>query len=383
MQPVFIPRAFEADFLNSILPQKVLIILGARRVGKTQFIRRLLEEKFTGDYMLFNGDDQSTIDAFSERKIENFRRLFGTRELIVIDEAQKIPDIGQKLKLIVDEMAHIKVIATGSSLFDLSNKLGEPLVGREKTFYLFPLSQSELNFYEDPIQTKNKLEERLIFGSYPELEQVSDWKDKAEYLNGIVNSYLLRDILEMDGIRKSDKLMDLLRLIALQIGKEVHNDELANNLKGISRNTVDQYLDLLSKVFVIYRVGGYNRNLRKEITKSSKWYFYDNGIRNAILRNFNRIDFRTDKGELWENYLMSERIKRNHYRRNFINSYFWRTYDQQEIDLVEESGNSLNAFEFKWSAEAKVRVPGAWNKAYPEATFSVIHSGNYLPFITE
>jgi len=360
----------------------VLILLGARRVGKTELINKYLSNQNSQEYLLLNGEDQRTLDLFAERTVSNYKRLIGNKKLLVIDEAQKIPEIGLKLKLIVDSIKDIKVIATGSSIFDLSNRLGEPLVGRSNTMNLFPLAQMEFALEEDYLTTRTKLEERLIFGAYPELEEHEDWNEKIEYLNGIINNYLLRDILEFNGIKKSDKIMDLLRLIAFQVGKEVNIEELAISLKGISRNTVESYLDLLSKVFIIYNVRGFSKNLRKEIIKTSRWYFYDNGIRNAVIRNFNTLDFRMDKGELWENYLMSERIKFNTYNSKWVNHYFWRTYDQQELDLVEEEAAQLRGYEFKWNPNKKVKIPGGWKNAYPEASFKVIHTDNYLDFIT-
>ncbi|MCF8295620.1 MAG: DUF4143 domain-containing protein, partial [Bacteroidales bacterium] len=245
-----------------------------------------------------------------------------------------------------------------------------------------PLSQLEFAKKEDYITTRQKLEERLIFGGYPEVTMLEDWKEKIFYLNGIVNSYLLKDILEFQGIRKSEKIMDLLRLIAFQVGKEVSLDELSSALKGISRNTVEHYLDLLSKVFIIYKVNGFSRNLRKEIVKNSRWYFYDNGIRNAVISNFSKIEMRMDKGELWENYLMAERRKFHAYDNHWVNYYFWRTYDQQELDLVEEENAQLRAYEFKWNAYKTVRVPGGWKNAYPDSSFELITPENYLDFIT-
>ena len=377
-----IPRAIAKDFRDKIKPGKVLILLGARRVGKTEFLLGYLDEVSQSQYLYLNGDDQQTIDLMANRTAANYRRLLGQKKLLVIDEAQMIPDIGLKLKLIVDTMKDVSVVATGSTMFDLSNKLGEPLVGRSNTMYLYPLAQQELSQQEDYKTTLSLLEERLIFGGYPELEQYALWDDKITYLEDIINNYLLKDILAYDGIRKADKIYDLLRLIAYQVGQEVNMDELASSLKGISRNTVEHYLDLLSKVFIVYRVGGFSRNLRKEVTKSHRFYFYDNGIRNAIIRNFNNIDTRHDVGALWENYLFSERIKYNTYNNRRVNIYFWRTYDQQEIDLIEEAADSLSAFEFKWKANKKVKVPGGWTKAYPSANFEIIHPDNYLDFIT-
>lgn len=379
----YLSRAVLSRFKQKVQPQKVLMLLGPRRVGKTELIRQYISELAPEDYQFYNGEDQKTWQLFDERSVENYERLLGSTRLLIIDEAQKIPDIGLKLKLMVDSIEGLKVIATGSSVFDLSNRLGEPLFGRSNTIYLFPLAQMEFKGYETYPQTAKHLEERLIFGSYPELQQIKNWNDKAEYLDNIAGLSLLRDILEYDGVRKSSKIMDLLRLIAFQVGKEVNIEELANNLRGISRNTVESYLDLLEKVFIIYKVRGYSRNLRKEITKSSRWYFYDNGIRNAIIRNFNQLNFRNDIGELWENYLMAERLKFNSYQGNLTTSYFWRTYDQQEIDLVEEHAGKLHAYEFKWNTKKKVKPPGGWTRAYPDASFEVINPNNYLTFITE
>jgi uncharacterized protein len=377
----FITRALLRQFENKVRPGKVLILLGARRVGKSALIASYLEGRNPDEYLFLNGEEQQTVDLFAERSIANYQRILGHQKLLVIDEAQKIPEIGLKLKLIVDHLKDVAVIATGSSMFDLSDRLGEPLVGRSNTLRLFPLAQMEFNAYEKYPDTLARREERLIFGSYPELEQYPDWRDKEDYLREVADAYLLRDLLEYDGVRRSEKLMDLLRLIAFQVGKEVSLDELANGLKGISRNTVETYLDLLSKVFVIYQVRGFSRNLRKEVTKSSRWYFYDNGIRNAVINNFNRLDMRLDKGELWENYLMAERMKFLSYERRHANQYFWRTYDQQELDLVEEEAGELRGFEFKWNIRRAIKAPGGWKKAYPEATFEVITPDNYLDFI--
>ncbi|MCF8460630.1 MAG: ATP-binding protein [Flavobacteriales bacterium] len=380
MSDIYIERMLLNELRKRVRPGKVLILLGARRVGKTELINRYLEER--DDYLLLTGEDQRTVNELDERSVTNLQRIIGDKKLLVIDEAQKIPEIGVKLKLIVDHIKGVAVIATGSSVFDLSNKLGEPLVGRSTTLHLHPLAQMEFAPNEDYLATKAKLEERLIFGGYPELEQYTSWKEKERYLRDVVNAYLLRDLLEYDGIKKSDKIMALLRLIAFQVGKEVNVDELASNLKGISRNTVESYLDLLSKVFVIYKVGGFSRNLRKEVTKMNRWYFHDNGVRNAIISNFNRLDQRMDKGELWENYLMAERMKCLDYNGKYVNRCFWRTYDQQELDLVEEEAAMLRSYEFKFNPKRNVKVPGGWARAYPDATFEVINTDNYLDFIT-
>lgn len=374
-------RAIVQEFNRKLLPNKVLILLGARRVGKTELITNYLQTIPSNSYLKLNGEDINDANLLKERSVSNYQRLLMNIDLLVIDEAQIIPDIGLILKLIVDSIPGIKIIATGSSIFDLNNNLGEPLVGRKNTLYLFPLAQIEFAPYENYKQTTENLEQRLLFGGYPELEQYTDWEDKKEYLYEIINSYLLKDILIFDGIKHSDKIYDLLRLIAYQVGKEVSLLELATQLQ-MSKNTVANYLDLLSKVFIVFKVEGFSRNLRKEIVKSSRWYFYDNGIRNGIINNFNRLDSRGYIGDLWENYLASERVKKQNYQKIKAKNYFWRTYDQQELDWLEEKGEELAGFEFKWSETKKVKIPAAFAKAYPDATFEVINKSNYLDFIT-
>ena len=377
----YLKRALFQDFGKKVLPNKVLILLGARRVGKTELLKNYLQTIPDGSYLQLNGEDINDANLLKERSVSNYKRLLLNIDLLVIDEAQTVPDIGLILKLIVDSIEGIKIIATGSSIFDLNNTLGEPLVGRKNTLYLFPLAQMEYSQYENYKLTTEKLEERLLFGSYPELLQYPDWEEKKEYLYEIINSYLLKDILVFEGIKHADKIYDLLRLIAYQLGKEVSLQELANQLQ-MSKNTIANYLDLLSKVFIIFKIEGFSRNLRKEIVKSSRWYFYDNGIRNGIINNFNRLDSRTDVGDLWENYLAVERVKKQNYLKIKANNYFWRTYDQQELDWLEEKGDALAGFEFKWSETKKAKVPAAFAKAYPEATFEVINKSNYLDFIT-
>lgn len=375
-----IQRAVLKQLETKVLPNKVLLLLGARRVGKTELIKTYLENIPKEDYLQLNGEDVQDANLLQERSVANYKRLLTNIKLLVIDEAQNIPEIGLILKLIVDSIDGIKVIATGSSVFDLSNTLGEPLVGRKNTIYLFPLAQMEFSATENFKETTENLEKRLLFGGYPELEQYEKWQEKSEYLFEIINSYLLKDILVFDGIKNADKIFALLRLIAFQVGKEVSLQELGTQLQ-LSKNTVEKYLDLLSKVFILFKVEGFSKNLRKEITKTSRWYFYDNGIRNGIINNFNRLENRTDVGDLWENYLVSERIKRQNYHKIVTNNYFWRTYDQQELDWLEEKAENLAGFEFKWNERKKTKIPTAFAKAYPEATFEVINKQNYLDFI--
>lgn len=377
---MYINRAVTKAFLEKMKPNKVMVLLGARRVGKTSFIQQLVKQEFKEPILELNGEDMAAAEMLKQRTVENYKRLIGNNKIVIIDEAQKIPDIGLVLKLIVDTIEGVKLIATGSSVFDLSNKLGEPLTGRKHTFYLYPFAQMEFSNEESPVQTKARLEERLIYGSYPELLQYPGNAGKISYLNELVNSYLLKDILMYDGIRNSSKMLSLLRLIAFQIGNEVSLEELGRQL-GISRNTVERHLDLLSKVFVIYKVQGFSRNLRTEITKTSKWFFYDNGIRNALIANFNPLSLRNDTGELWENYLFSERLKFQQYTEMPVANYFWRTYQQQEIDRIEEREGKLFAYEIKWKSGKKTKEPLAWKQAYLQSTFEVITQENYLDWI--
>lgn len=377
-----IPRYLHKNIVNRLKPNKAVLIYGARRVGKTALIKSIIAELPQDEVLFVNGEDQIVAEQFAIRTIANYKLLIGSKKYLVIDEAQNIERIGSVLKLIVDEIDGIHVLVSGSSVFDLSNKLGEPLVGRQTIFQMHSIAQCELESIENTFDSQGKLEERLIYGCYPELFHISSQDEKAEYLESIINGYLLKDILVYDGIKKSNKLMDLLRLLSFQIGQEVSIDELATNLKGISRNTVESYLDLLEKVFVIYKVSGFSRNLRKEIVKTSRYYFYDNGIRNALISNFNSLRLRNDVGQLWENHMMIERRKFNESQKKRVHQYFWRTYDQQEIDLIEEEDGQLRAFEFKWSPKKNPKAPVGWTKNYPESTFQIISPSNFLEFIS-
>lgn len=377
---VIYPRSIQSIFEKNLRPNKVLMLIGPRRVGKTTFIRNYLKAFKAEEILKLNGEDVLDAALIQERSVANYSRLLEGKKLLVIDEAQHIPNIGMILKLIVDTIEGIRVIASGSSAFDLHQQAGEPLVGRMSTLNLFPLGQLEFSKVEDFKTTQENREERLIFGGYPELSQYSEWKDKEAYLYQLMNDYLLKDILKVDGVRNSHKLYSLLRLIAFQIGKEVSLEELGRQL-GMSKNTAERYLDMLSKVFVVYRISGFNRNLRKEIVKNNRWYFYDNGVRNALIQNFNKLNLRADVGELWENYLAAERIKFQNYTQLHCTNYFWRTYDQQELDWVETEGETIRSYEFKYNLNKSPKAPIGWKNAYPEASFDVIHSGNYLEWI--
>ena len=312
--------------------------------------------------------------------MQNFLQILDGKSVLIIDEAQKIPDIGNSLKLMVDEIKDIKILVTGSSAFDVENYTGEPLTGRKYTFKLYTLSEKEYEQIEPLLVRKDKLRERLIYGNYPELLQLKNKAQKNRYLNELMTSYLLKDILAFENIKNSDKIISLLRLLAFQVGSLVSTTELGSQL-GMSGNTVTKYLDLLSKVFIIHRVGGFSRNLRKEITKNSKWYFFDNGIRNILIANLNPIVLRNDIGELWENYIISERIKYQEYSGMIVNNYFWRTYDQQEIDWIEERGGKLYSYEFKWNSKKRVKEPRGWKNNYPNSEFKVITPDNYTTWV--
>jgi predicted AAA+ superfamily ATPase len=370
----YLVRDLSDIVIKKLQSNKVVIIFGARRVGKTVLVKEILNQVIE-PVLTLNGEDINVHDKLAIRSVENYKQILGSYKFLYIDEAQKIPEIGLKLKLMIDEIDGLRIIISGSSSFDIHKDAGEPLTGRKYSFNLFALSESEYNQIENSISKIDKVRERLVFGSYPELLHLPDREDKIDYLNEMVSSYLLKDILVYENIKNSQKIFNLLRLIAFQIGGEVSLQELGNQL-GISKNTVDKYLDLLSKVFILHKVEGFSRNLRKEITKNSRWYFLDNGIRNAVIANFNPIESRNDIGALWENYMISERLKYQEYRRLSSNNYFWRTYEQQEVDWVEERDGSLFGYEFKWK-EDKVKIPTQWKSAYPNASFEVINMDNF------
>jgi predicted AAA+ superfamily ATPase len=374
-----IQRILAARVLNYLKPGKAALIFGARRVGKTVLINQIIKKQKGKNLLLLNGEDYDSQALLEQRSAANYRRLLEGIDLLALDEAQAIPDVGRKIKLMLDEIPGVRVIASGSSSFDLRNQTGEPLVGRSVQFHLSPFSQKEIASRETPLETRQNLETRLIYGSYPEVVNMESSKHKEEYLREIIDAYLLKDILAIDGLKNSSKMRDLCRLISFQTGNEVSYDELGRQL-GLSKNTVEKYLDLLSKVFVVYRLGAYARNLRKEVTRAGKWYFYDTGVRNALAGNFSPLALRRDTGALWENYLINERIKTAYNTGTAKELYFWRTYDQQEIDLVEESAQNLSAFEFKWG-DKHPKIPAAFAAAYPQADYTVITRENYLDFI--
>ena len=367
-------RDLSDNILKKLKPNKVVLVFGARRVGKTLLVKEILA-KVNEPVLILNGEDINVHDKLAIRSVENYKQILGTYKLLYIDEAQKIPEIGEKLKLMIDEIDGLRIIISGSSSFDIHKDAGEPLTGRKYTFNLYTFSENEYNQIENSISKIDRLSERLVFGNYPELLHLPDREDKIDYLNEMISSYLLKDILVYEHIKNSQKIFNLLRLVAFQIGGEVSLQELGKQL-GISKNTVEKYLDLLNKVFILHKVEGFSRNLRKEITKNSRWYFLDNGIRNAVIANFNPVHARNDIGSLWENYMISERLKYQSYKRISSNNYFWRTYEQQEIDWVEERDGSLFGYEFQWK-EDKVKIPTQWKSAYSGASFELINVNNF------
>ena len=375
----YVPQVQLPRLERLVAPGRVVVVYGPRRVGKTTLMRRYVQQ-FAPDALVVTGEDVAVREFLESQSIDKLRAFVGGRRTLIVDEAQHLRDVGLNLKLLADHVEGLRIIATGSSSFDLAQKTGEPLTGRRHTLLLLPLAQMELQGVEAPHETNAQLEMRLVYGSYPEVVLMQSNEDRQLYLKELIASYLFKDILQLEGVRHADKLLRLLQLLAFQIGHEVSTAELGTQL-GMSKNTVMRYLDLLEKAYVVYARLGFSRNLRKEIRKSRRYFFYDNGIRNGIVSNFNAIALRDDVGALWENYVMVERLKRNLYTGHLAESYFWRTHDRQEIDLVEEWGGQLRAAEMKWSRTAKSRVPSAWQRAYPNETFQVVHPGNYLEFI--
>ena len=378
MKSEWFTRIYETSEEKVLQKGKVLVIFGPRRVGKTKLIEKLISQ-FDGKVYAGTGDNLDLRELLSSQRLQRIKSAMDPYDLIFIDEAQRIPDIGYAIKLLIDSSPNKIVILTGSSSFTLLGQLGEPLTGRQKQKKLFPLSVVELHEQFGGMYLLENLDELLIFGSYPEILNQNSLVDKIEYLLSIRDSYLLKDIFELEEVKFQTKLFDLLRLLAFQIGHEVSMNELANKL-GIAKQSVERYLSLLENAFVVKRLGGFSRNLRNEITKSSRYYFFDNGVRNALVNNFNPIEKRNDTGMLWENFMVMERLKKQEYHRLFSNNYFWRTYDQKEIDLIEEREGNLFAFEFKYG-KTKVKEPKQWRNAYPDSEFKVVTPENFLEFL--
>lgn len=369
------------DIKDELKPGKTLILFGPRRVGKTTLLTEFIANS-KGSVVSYKGDELTTQHAFEIADSVALQPYIGSAEVLTIDEAQAIPNIGQTLKIINDTMPHVSVIVTGSSSFELAGQIGEPLTGRKTTRYLFPIALSELLANDvTPKRTfQNILPQLLVYGMYPDAITSKANDERAEFLRELVDSYLLRDILAYQEVKGSRTLLQLLVLLAYQIGNEVSHTELGSSL-GIDKNTVARYLDLLEKSYIIFRLGGFSRNLRSEVTRKAKYYFYDIGVRNAVINNFNSLEIRDDVGKLWENFIIVERLKMRTYTNLYANQYFWRTWKQNEIDLIEERGGKLYGYEMKWK-DKSVSAPYEWKESYGDnAEWQLINPKNALEFL--
>lgn len=375
-----IKRSLLSQIQDTLQPGKVLVLYGPRQVGKTTLAKDLIETlPFRSKFV--NADEIVYRNVLSSQSRQQLGELLGESELLVIDEAQRVPEIGLNLKILADSFSHARIIATGSASFDLASKISEPLTGRKIIFNLYPVSYGEIRETLGVIETRSQLERWLVWGGYPAIVAADDPIMRERLLGELVGSYLYRDILELEGIRRADKIVDLLRLLAFQIGQEVSIAELATSL-ALNRLTVERYLDLLEKVFVVFKVNGFSRNLRKEVTKNSRFYFFDNGVRNSLIQNFNPLALRNDVGQLWENYLVMERRKTNQLAGRAVNAYFWRTYDQKEIDSIEERGGKLYGYEFKWqNSDVRRAVRREFLENYPNSEIATIHQENFEEFL--
>ena len=377
---MLIQRDIEEEVIRRLQDySNAIIIYGARQVGKTTLCQQVLS-KIESKILAINADEQRYIDVLSSRDSRKLLELVEGYDVLFIDEAQRVPDIGINLKIIIDAKPDLKILVTGSSSFELANMVTEPLTGRTWVYELYPIAYTELSKTWNNYELKEQLSERLRWGAYPEMFSLKGEQAKRDYLRGLMSNYLYKDILTLGRIKNPDKIHKLLKLIAFQIGSEVSLSELGSQL-NMSKETVSRYLDILEKSFVIFKLTGFSRNLRKEVTKMNKYYFYDLGIRNAVIDNLHDINHRNDQGQLWENFLINERIKYNTYRKENVTPYFWRVYTGAEIDYIEEGGGRLHGYEFKWN-KGKAREPLTWRGTYPEADWQLINNENWLEFIT-
>jgi len=346
-------------------------------VGKTTLLQAIMKES-ENKVLYLNCDEPDIRPMLGNASSTSLKALVGNNALILIDEAQRVKNIGLTLKLLVDNFKEIQIIATGSSALELANEINEPLTGRKREYHLYPFSTAEMVANSSIIQETRLLEQRMIYGFYPDI--VNSPAEAQPNLLDLANNYLYKDVLSLQDVRKPVLLERLLTALALQIGQEISYSEIGQTI-GADNKTIDRYVELLEKCFVVFQLGGFSRNLRNEIKKGKKIYFYDNGIRNAIIKNFSPLSLRQDTGALWENFLVSERKKANHYANHYVNSYFWRTHEQQEIDMIEETGGKLYAWEFKWNEKAKVKIPASFLDAYPGSITGTINRQNYMDFL--
>ena len=355
---------------------KAIILLGCRQIGKTTLLKQLFSKR--DDVLWLSGDDVDTANLLSEMTAVRFRESIGNKKILVIDEAQRIPDIGLRMKLVTDYMPEVQLVASGSSSFELANRLNEPLTGRKSEYLMYPLSYAEMVKHHGLIDERRLIRHRMVFGYYPDV--VNSKGEEKDVLRDLTNSYLYKDIFALGIIKKNDKLVKLLQALAYQVGSQVSYSELAS-LVGIDSKTVETYIDLMEKAYIVFRLYSFSRNMRNELKHSRKIYFYDNGVRNAVIGMYSPVENRNDIGALWENFLVSERVKRNQYNRHWCNSYFWRTKEQKEIDYIEEYDGKLFAYEFKFNPRKEAKIPIGFAKAYPEAVFKEITPANIDDFL--
>lgn len=372
-----IKRALQKNIREKLFKNKAIILIGPRQVGKTTLLKQIAKNE--DNILWINADNIEDRELLAHSSSTRLKAIIGNNKIVIIDEAQRISDIGIKLKLIIDEIKNVQLIATGSSSFELSNQINEPLTGRKYEYKMYPLSFNELVQNSNLLDELKMLEHRLIYGSYPDI--INNYGNENEILQQLSNSYLYKDILEWNKIKKSDKLIKLLQALSFQIGNQVSYHELGQ-IVGLNSETVESYINLLEQSYVVFKLSSFSRNLRNELKKSHKIYFYDNGVRNSVIANFNPINLRNDIGALWENYLLSERIKYCAYNKIYSNKYFWRTHSGQEIDYIEEREGKLFAYEFKWNINKKVIVPKSFKNAYLDSSFELINPDNYEKFIS-
>ena len=371
-----IKRFLETAIQQRLCQGKAIILFGARQVGKTTMLKNMLQGR--DDVLWLNGDEQDVRALFDNASSTMLRTIVGKKKLIVVDEAQRITNIGLGLKLMTDNIPEVQVLATGSSSFDLSNKINEPLTGRKLEYWMFPLSFGELVEHQGLLEEKRLLAHRLIYGSYPDV--INNVGDERMVLTELADSYLYKDILMLDKIKKSDRLVKLLQALAFQIGSEVSYNELAQTC-GLDSKTVERYVTLLEQSYIVFRLGSFSRNLRNELRFSRKIYFWDCGIRNAVIGNYQAVEGRMDTGALFENYVVSERLKKLRYEKSYARSYFWRSKTKQEIDYIEETDGQLSAVEVKWNPKRRATLPSSFSKAYADVDFKVVTQDNYEGFL--
>ncbi|MBF6640006.1 ATP-binding protein [Flavobacterium sp. J49] len=371
-----IDRSLEKILLSKLFEKKAILLMGPRQVGKTTLLRQLFPNQ--SDVVWLNGDEIDVQNLFASISADRFKAIVGQKKIVIIDEAQRIENIGLRLKLITDSIPDVQLIATGSSSFELANKVNEPLTGRKWEYKMFPLSFSEMVQHHGLLEEKRLLPHRLLYGYYPDV--VNNQGSEREILKQLSDSYLYKDVLLLEQIKKPEKLIKLLQALALQVGSQVSYNELGN-LCGLDTKTVEKYIAVLEQTFVVFKLSSFARNARNELKNSKKIYFYDNGIRNALLSNFNQIENRTDIGALWENFLISERIKYINYNSKWANFWFWRTKEQKELDFIEEEDGKISTYEFKWNSKSKIVFPKQFSGSYPNSSFELIHQDNLEKFL--